>query len=119
MSNTSMTRSHKEDAGVFHARFWRCHPLLHFLACRVLGGPERANNAVKNCWLAASQAPPRFENEREFRSWLVRVLIDQALAIRHCNREQGAWIVRDGSRAVSAGHFRVEAVSEMTQASGD
>jgi hypothetical protein len=35
--------------------------------------------------LAASQASPRFEHEGEFRSWLVRVLIDQALAIRHYN----------------------------------
>jgi hypothetical protein len=47
MIGTLMTQRHKEDVGVFHARFWRCHRLLHFLACRVLGGSEWANEAVE------------------------------------------------------------------------
>jgi DNA-directed RNA polymerase specialized sigma24 family protein len=112
MINTLMTQRHKEDAGVFHARFWRCHRLLHFLACRVLGGSEWASDAVENCWLAASQASPRFEHEGEFRSWLARVLIDQALAIRHCNREHRVCV---GPPAASDG----QRVSELIQACGD
>ena len=71
---------------VFRARFWRCHRLLHFVACRVLGGPERAEHAIQSCWLQASRNPPRFEYEGAFRSWLVRVLIDEALAILQENR---------------------------------
>ena len=75
-----------EDPAVFHARFWRCHRLLHFIACRVLGGPEHADAAIENCWLTASRNPPRFEYESAFRSWLLRVLIDEALALL---RERG------------------------------
>jgi DNA-directed RNA polymerase specialized sigma24 family protein len=70
-----------EDPAVFHARFWRCHRLLHFIACRVLGSSERVDGAIENCWVRASRNPPRFEYESAFRSWLLRVLIDEALAI--------------------------------------
>jgi DNA-directed RNA polymerase specialized sigma24 family protein len=70
-----------EELVVFDQRFSRCYRLLHFIACRVLGGPDRAENAVANCWLRASQNPPQFKYEGEFRSWLLRVLIDEALAI--------------------------------------
>jgi DNA-directed RNA polymerase specialized sigma24 family protein len=47
----------------------------------VLGGDERAEDAVKNCWRSASSNPPHFEHEGAFRSWLVRILIDEALAL--------------------------------------
>ena len=66
----------------FDSRFWRCYYLLHFIACRVLGGPERAEKAVENCWHAASRNPPHFEYAGAFRTWLVRVLIEEALALR-------------------------------------
>jgi DNA-directed RNA polymerase specialized sigma24 family protein len=72
----------EEDPGVFQARFWRSYQLMHFIACRVLGGPEPAEEAVYNCWHTASRHPPRFEYEGAFRSWLARVLIDEALALR-------------------------------------
>jgi DNA-directed RNA polymerase specialized sigma24 family protein len=72
----------EEHPGVFQARFSRCCRLLHFIACRVLGGPERAGEAVENSWVRASRNPPHFEYEGAFRSWLLRVLIDEALAIR-------------------------------------
>jgi DNA-directed RNA polymerase specialized sigma24 family protein len=52
-----------------------------FLACRVLGSPEQLDEVVKNCRITASRIPPTFECEGAFRSWLVRVLIDEALAI--------------------------------------
>jgi DNA-directed RNA polymerase specialized sigma24 family protein len=56
--------------------------MLHFIACRVLGGPEYAEDAVRNCWRTASGTAPRFEYEGEFRGWLLRILIDEACAIR-------------------------------------
>jgi DNA-directed RNA polymerase specialized sigma24 family protein len=77
----------EEDATSFGVRFSRYRRLLHFIAARVLGGPERVKDAVENCWRAASRNPPRFEYETSFRSWLVRVLIDEALAILRQNRE--------------------------------
>jgi hypothetical protein len=61
------------------------HKLLHFIACRVLGSSERADGAIEMCWVRASRNPPRFEYAGAFRS-LVRVLIDEALAILRQNR---------------------------------
>lgn len=87
MVNDSIENRSTEDPEIFYARFWRCYRLLHFLACRVLGSSERAYDAVENCWLAASRNPPRFEYESAFRSWVARVLIDEALALRR--QEEG------------------------------
>jgi DNA-directed RNA polymerase specialized sigma24 family protein len=67
---------------VFENRFSRCCPLLHFLACRILSSHEEVEKALQNCRITASGNPPRFQYEGAFRSWLVRVLIDEALAIR-------------------------------------
>ena len=61
--------------------------MLRFIACRVLGGPEHANKAVENCWHTASRRAPRFDREGEFRSWLLRVLIDEALALLRNNQQ--------------------------------
>jgi DNA-directed RNA polymerase specialized sigma24 family protein len=76
-----------ENSAVFEARFSRYRRLLHFIATRVLGSPERADEAVENCWLSASRNPPSFEYDGAFCSWLARVLIDEALAIRGHDQE--------------------------------
>ena len=70
----------------FMERFLRSYRLLYFIACRVLGDEERAPIAIQNCWRTASRNPPHFEYEGAFRAWLVRVLIDEALAILRENR---------------------------------
>ena len=80
-NNFSVANELREDPAEFRARFSRCYRLLHFIACRVLGGPEQADDAIENCRRTASRHPPRFEYEGAFRSWLLRVLIDEALAI--------------------------------------
>jgi DNA-directed RNA polymerase specialized sigma24 family protein len=67
---------------VFHARFFRCYRLLRFIASCVLGGAEGTRESVQNCWLTASRNPPKFEHEGAFRSWLLRIVLDEALAIR-------------------------------------
>jgi DNA-directed RNA polymerase specialized sigma24 family protein len=86
MNNFSLPTTSKEDSAVFHARFSRSYRLLYFIACRILGDPERIETAIENCWLSASRNPPRFEYEGEFRGWLLRVLIDEAVAI--CRADQ-------------------------------
>jgi len=55
--------------------------MLYFMACRVLGSPEEVEDAVQSCYLAASRNPPKFENQGAFTSWLLRILIDEALVI--------------------------------------
>jgi DNA-directed RNA polymerase specialized sigma24 family protein len=73
----------------FSARFSRYRRLLYFVACRVLGCSESnalsqrlAKNAVQRCLSIASCNPPKLLNEGAFRSWLFRILLDEALAIR-------------------------------------
>jgi DNA-directed RNA polymerase specialized sigma24 family protein len=86
---------------IFDARFSRYRPLLHFIATRVLGGPERADEAVGNSWLSASRNPPWFEYDSAFGSWLVRILIDEALAIRRQRRETNTATVHPGQATSS------------------
>ena len=72
----------------FDDRFARCRSLLHFTACRILGGSSKAAIAVRNCWCEASHNPPQFEHEGAFRSWLLRILINEGLAIRRSGQWQ-------------------------------
>ena len=79
--------SEQEQPAIFAQRFLRCLRLLHFIACRILGDEERAPIAIQNCRRTASRNPRHFEHEGAFRAWLVRILIDEALAICRANRE--------------------------------
>jgi len=67
----------------FYVRAARYRRLLYFVAHRVVGNPDRALIAVENCLLAASRHVRAFDCEGAFRSWLVRLAIDEALAILH------------------------------------
>jgi DNA-directed RNA polymerase specialized sigma24 family protein len=71
----------ESDPKIFEDRFARCRRLLHFLAVRILGSEHEAGDAVRNCRDAASRNPPSFENEGAFRSWLARILIEEACAL--------------------------------------
>jgi DNA-directed RNA polymerase specialized sigma24 family protein len=76
----------QEQSAIFGQRFSRSYRILNFIAYCVLGDKKRAAIAIQNCWRTASRNPPRFEHEGAFRSWLVRVLIDEALAILRQNQ---------------------------------
>jgi len=82
-------KSEEEQPTIFAHRFLRSRRLLNVIACRVLGDKDRAAIAIQNCWRTASRNPPYFEYEGGFRSWLLRVLIDEALAILHESQEDG------------------------------
>jgi DNA-directed RNA polymerase specialized sigma24 family protein len=108
MTNKSFIANELEEhPTVFNARFWRGYRILHFIACRILGGPERAERAVENCWHTASRRPPRFESEGEFRSWLLRVLIDEALLLQE---DQQSPTLKASGIPAAAEMFRREAV---------
>jgi DNA-directed RNA polymerase specialized sigma24 family protein len=66
-----------------YVRASRYRRLLHSLAHRVLGNPDRADIAVENCLFSASHRVTAFDCEGAFRSWLVRIAIDEALVILH------------------------------------
>ena len=86
---SSMSELHSDDEDetlgnsqsnlkALHSRY-RC--TLSLVAYRVLGNQHLAEHAVQRCLLSASRDVPQFESEGAFRSWLVRVLIDEALLI--------------------------------------
>jgi len=104
-NNFLAANGRQEEPTVFDARFLRCFRLLHFIACRVLGGDERAHDAIAACWLTASRNPQRFEYEGEFRRWLVRVLIDEALAIVRNKTKSGVTNVPQSGRQRRTGNL--------------
>jgi DNA-directed RNA polymerase specialized sigma24 family protein len=65
----------------FGRRFFQCRNTLHLIASLILGGPELAGHAVWNCGVRASRSLPNFDDEGAFRSWIMRLLIDEALSI--------------------------------------
>ena len=68
----------------------RYRPVLSLIACRVLGNHEEAERAVRNCIRVASDSAPRFDHEGAFRSWLARILIDEAVTILYNKDAQQA-----------------------------
>jgi DNA-directed RNA polymerase specialized sigma24 family protein len=81
MNEDKMLSNIQDETPVFDTKYSRCRGLLYFIACRVLDGRGGAEEAVQNCLLTATPHPPKFESEGAFRSWLVRILIDEALLI--------------------------------------
>lgn len=79
----SNSRESPEALDVLFSRYRR---VLYRIAYRVLENHEEAEEAVQNCLRAASCNVPRFDSEGAFRSWLVRVLIDESLAILYKER---------------------------------
>src|SRR5258707_2411148 len=75
----------------FYVRAARYHRLLYFVADRVLGNPDRAAIAVENCLFWASRHFARFDDEGEFRNWLVRLALDESLAILHGRNMTEHW----------------------------
>ena len=82
----SWSEPSRESLETLDVLFRRYRPLLSLIAHRVLGNHEQAEQAVRNCLRAASGNTPRFEQEGAFRSWLARVLIDEAVTILHKQR---------------------------------
>ncbi len=66
------------DEKTFNQQFSHCREMLHFVACRILTSVDAAEMAVRNCHRTASRNPPRFQSEGAFKSWLIRILIDEA-----------------------------------------
>ena len=74
------------DLKTLEMRISRYRRLLYFIAYRVLGNHTDAEQAVQSCILTIPRNVPSLEHEGGFRAWLVRVLINEALAILRKNR---------------------------------
>jgi hypothetical protein len=53
------------------------------IARRILPDAEMAASAIENCWLRASRSLQNFESEGAFGSWIMRLLIREAVCILH------------------------------------
>ena len=71
-----------EERTEFEVQFARCRGLVRFAVSRFLSVPEQIEEAVENCFLTAFHHPMSFGHAGEFRSWLVRIAIDEACEIR-------------------------------------
>jgi DNA-directed RNA polymerase specialized sigma24 family protein len=80
----------------FDEWFSRCRNMLEYTACLILADSKMAESAVQNGWFKASRNPPGFESEGAFRSWVLRLVISEALQILHqrqteaCGRQMRA-----------------------------
>jgi DNA-directed RNA polymerase specialized sigma24 family protein len=72
----------EDNETAFSQQFSRCRELLYFIALRILNCAEQAETAIRNCRLTASRNLQRFQSEGAFKSWLVRILIDEATLLR-------------------------------------
>jgi RNA polymerase sigma factor (sigma-70 family) len=88
------------DEEALNELFSRYYKFLYYLACRVLGGREDAQDAVQNCMLRAVCSLQQFNNDGAFRSWLARILVNEAITLLRKRRSSRARIsVGSGSRA--------------------
>jgi DNA-directed RNA polymerase specialized sigma24 family protein len=73
----------------FEERFWQWRDSLFFIAHRVLGDEKLGAEAVENCFLTASRNAPKFATDGAFGSWILRILIDEAVLL-HCDQKSRA-----------------------------
>ncbi len=98
-------KSAKEHPLIFEDCFWLWRNSLLQIAHSLLGDPKMAIEVVESCFLRASHNPPRFDSDGAFGSWILRILIDEAL-LRRCQLESNATLARE--RTVSRGPFLLE-----------
>lgn len=69
------------DTNAFEILFSRYRPILYRLAQRILRNHEESEDAVQNCSLVAFCKMDSFKHEGAFRSWLARILVNEAITI--------------------------------------
>jgi RNA polymerase sigma-70 factor, ECF subfamily len=77
------------DRGAFDILFARYRPLLYRLAYRIIRNHEESEDAVQNCSLLAYCKLEAFKHEGAFRSWLARILVNEAIAILRKRKRRG------------------------------
>src|ERR1700739_3317924 len=69
------------DRNAFEILFSRYRPVLYRLAQRILRNHEESEDAVQNCSLVAFRKMESFKYEGAFRSWVARILVNEAITI--------------------------------------
>lgn len=86
-SNTQESTAQANTMIDFDSQFSACKRLLRFIAVKVLGNDDEAEEVIRNCYASASQVAHEFTDIGEFRRWLLRVAIDEALLLQHQRRK--------------------------------
>jgi hypothetical protein len=76
----------QDERHALDSRIEEYRGVLAFIASRVLGGGKGAEEAVRNCLLAAAHTSTGHLSRGELGSWLLRTVIDEALFIRERER---------------------------------
>jgi hypothetical protein len=81
VANRTSEESWSKTSSDFESSFSKNRKLIAFVARRVLDSHKDAETAVTECFKTASSNPPVFTSEGAFRSWILRMVIDEALLI--------------------------------------
>jgi RNA polymerase sigma-70 factor, ECF subfamily len=114
LETPSMSEAHHDDRLIsngllgdneaFNVLFSRYRRLLYRLAYRVLRNHEESEDAVQNCLLLAYCKLPGFKHEGAFRSWLARILFNEAVSIL---RKRRNYVTSSSERVSSDQHIEI------------
>jgi RNA polymerase sigma-70 factor (ECF subfamily) len=93
-----LDRARQGDVEAFAAVFEQFRPLLHRIACRVVGADD-GEDVVMDTYLKAWKAIPRFRGDEALRSWLCTATRNCALDYLRRRRREDERLVRDGGDA--------------------
>ncbi len=80
------------DEEAWSVLFSRYYRFLYSLACRTLGSREEAEDAVQNCLVQALRNLQQFNNAGAFRSWLARILVNEAIVLIRKRKSKARFI---------------------------
>jgi len=103
--NVLVSNGLRGDEEAFNALFSRHRRLLYSLAFRVLQNHEEAEDAVQNSLLRAFRNLPRLECQGAFRSWLARILVNEALGILRKRKCRPVMVTRPDSAEEQQGDW--------------
>jgi hypothetical protein len=81
VANRTPEESWSKRLSDFESRFAKNRKLIAFVARRVLDSQEETEAAVRECFKTASRNPQVFASDGAFRSWILRMVIEEALII--------------------------------------
>jgi DNA-directed RNA polymerase specialized sigma24 family protein len=81
VANRTPEESWSKRLSDFESRFAKNRKLIAFVARRVLDSQEETEAAVRECFKTASRNPQVFASDGAFRSWILRMVIEEALLI--------------------------------------
>jgi RNA polymerase sigma-70 factor, ECF subfamily len=84
-STASSSRSGSLEPSTFADLYTEHSRAIYYLALRLLGDPQKAEDATHDVFIKAFRSMDKFRGESSCRTWLYRI------AINHCRNLQQAW----------------------------